>query len=265
MAYELKTKGIIVHGHSYGEGDRILVLLTEEAGVVRAAAKAARHPHSRWGARCEPMILAELQLAGRSRHQEILRVTGSSPLEIWARLREDLLGISTATYLLELALALLPDREPQPRTFSLALRAMRALDAGEAPELVRAAFEQKAFHQAGFTPVLERCASCDKPQDSGIFSAAAGGLLCRACAVGKEGFPLSSLQLKLLKDLRDLDLKTLKERPSILGAVRSLQPLLERYADQVLDKPLKSRRFLNQVLALSKPRSKPVLKVVSGD
>ena len=265
MPFELKTRGIIVHGHSYGEGDRILILLTEDQGVVKAAAKAARHPHSRWGARCEPMILADLHLAGRSKNQDILRVTGSSPIEIWPRLRENLLGITTATFLLELSLALLPDREPQPRTFTLALKALRALDAGEDPELVRAAFEQKALFQAGFTPVLDHCVSCEKPLTSGFFAPASGGLLCKACSAGKRGSELSAVQTKFLRDLRDLDLKAIKSQSSALGAARSLQPLIESYMDHVLDRPLKSRRFLDHLLTLTRSVSRPALKVVGGE
>ena len=262
MAFELKTRGIIVHGHSYGEGDRILILLTEDAGVVKAAAKAARQPGSRWGARCEPMILADLHLAGRSKHQDILRVTGVSPVEFWPTLRESLVGVATATYLLEMVLALLPDREPQPRTFTLALKALRALDAGEHPELVCAAFEQKAFHQAGFSPALDRCAHCDTPLSAGKFSPTAGGLLCRDCGTGKDGTVLSSVQARVLKDLRDLDLKSLKERPAMVGTIRSLRPLVERYTDEVLDRPLKSRRFLDHLLGLTREKAKPALKIV---
>lgn len=247
MRNEVKTQGIIVHGHSYGEGDRILILFTQELGLVRVIAKAARHPSSRWGARCEPLILSELHLASRSKTQDLLRLIASQPIEFWPQVRSDLRKLSVAYYLLDLALSLLPEREPQKKHFIMTVKALRALEAGEDPKLVRLAYEHKSLAMAGFAPELDHCVACQKELRAGMFSSLSGGLHCPDCAGGRAMVSLSSTQVELLKNLRTQGLKTLRETPLPSPLMNSLQKVTESYIDAVLEKPLKSRPFLGHI------------------
>ena len=48
--------------HKLGEADRILTLLSRQHGKVRAVAKGVRRTSSRFGARLEPFMVADVQL-----------------------------------------------------------------------------------------------------------------------------------------------------------------------------------------------------------
>src|SRR6188472_2340049 len=62
-----RDAAIVLRAQKLGEADRIVVLLTREHGKVRAVAKGVRRTSSRFGARLEPFMVADLQLAvGRS-------------------------------------------------------------------------------------------------------------------------------------------------------------------------------------------------------
>ena len=57
-----RDEGIILRTHKLGEVDRILTILTKEHGQIRAVAKGVRKTSSRFGARLEPFMVADLQL-----------------------------------------------------------------------------------------------------------------------------------------------------------------------------------------------------------
>ena len=47
--------GIVLRTHKLGEADRIVTLITQDSGKVRAVAKGVRKTSSRFGSRLEPM------------------------------------------------------------------------------------------------------------------------------------------------------------------------------------------------------------------
>jgi hypothetical protein len=50
-----RDTGVVLRTHKLGEADRIVVLLTEQHGKVRAVAKGVRKTMSKFGSRLEPM------------------------------------------------------------------------------------------------------------------------------------------------------------------------------------------------------------------
>ncbi|HKJ56955.1 MAG TPA: DNA repair protein RecO, partial [Nitriliruptoraceae bacterium] len=62
-----RDQGIVLRTHKLGETDRILTLMTQGRGKVRAVAKGVRRPGSRFGGRLEPYSHVDLLLyEGRS-------------------------------------------------------------------------------------------------------------------------------------------------------------------------------------------------------
>jgi DNA repair protein RecO (recombination protein O) len=62
-----RDEAVVLRTHKLGEADRIITLLTKHHGQVRAVAKGVRRTSSRFGARLEPFMVADLQLvSGKS-------------------------------------------------------------------------------------------------------------------------------------------------------------------------------------------------------
>ena len=57
-----RDKGIVLRSYKLGESDRIVVMMTEHHGKVRAVAKGIRKTKSKIGARLEPMSHVDVQL-----------------------------------------------------------------------------------------------------------------------------------------------------------------------------------------------------------
>jgi DNA repair protein RecO (recombination protein O) len=223
-----RDSGIVLRTIKLGESDRIVTLVTERRGKVRAVAKGVRKTKSRFGARLEPLTHVAFQCyEGRN----LDTITQAETLETFRTVREDLDRLSRASALLEAVDALVQEGDEDHRILQMLLGALRTLDAGPAP-LVVPAFFWKLLAHVGFRPLLEECANCGAGEPLVAFDLDVGGTLCRACARGTRVSPEG---LDLLRRMLGGDLvAVLAEAPSAAGyevehlATRALEHHLER-------------------------------------
>ena len=150
---------MVIRTHRIGEADRIVVLLTEGHGKVRAVAKGVRRTASRFGARLEPMSHVSLLLwQGRG---DLDTVNQAEAVDTYPVIRSDLDRVTQALSLLEVVDQLAQERHRRPRLYRMLVGALSVLDDPErAPDLVAPAFFLKALVLEGAGPVLDSCASC---------------------------------------------------------------------------------------------------------
>jgi len=193
-----RDQGVVLRTYRLGEADRIIVLLTEHHGKVRAVAKGVRRTASRFGARLEPLSHVALLLwQGRS---ELDIVDQAEVLENFRTVREDLGRVGKGLSLLEVADQLAQERHADPRLYAMLVGALRVLaDPERDPTLVPPAFFLKALVLEGAGPVLDVCVSCGEPDgevELVAFDLVEGGALCRRC---RRGRPISPDALELLR------------------------------------------------------------------
>ena len=232
-------RGVVLRTVKLGEADRIITLVTEGRGKVRAVAKGVRRTRSRFGGRLEPLShVALLCYEGRN----LDTITQAEALEQFRPVREDLGRWARASCILEVVDALVQEGDDDRRLYQMLLGALRTLAGGAAP-LVVPAFFWKLLAQQGFSPVLDRCACCGgADEDLVAFDEGQGGMLCRGCRRGTRVTPEA---LVLLRRILGGDLMgVLAEPPSPAGtelehlATRALEHHLERRlrAPGVLDR-----------------------------
>lgn len=195
-----RDQGIVLRTWRLGESDRIVNLLTERHGKVRAVVKGVRKTKSRFGARLEPMVHVSL-LFYEGRELDI--VTQAEAIEHFRPIREDLGRLAKASSLLEATDQLCQERHANPRLFVMLLGGLRALAAHDAPMLVPAFF-LKLLSTEGFHPLLDECAACGARYGLEAFDLTQGGVLCVACS--GRGEPLSPAALDLVRRVLGGDL-----------------------------------------------------------
>ena len=190
-----RDHGIVLRTYKLGEADRIVVLMTEGHGEVRAVAKGARRTKSRFGARMEPPTHVAVQLyRGRGELDTVAQV---ETVDHFRALRDDLEGLGRALTMVEATDQVALEREPNPDLYRLLLGALRTLAADPSP-LVVAGFLWKLLALEGVAPVLDRCVVCGAEERLVAFDPAEGGVVCRD---DRRGQPLSSDALDLLRDV----------------------------------------------------------------
>ena len=177
-----------------GEADRIVSILTQGNGKVRAVAKGIRRPGSRFGARLEPTSHVALQCyQGR----ELDVVTQVETIDAFRPLREHYASLTHAVSMLEAADSVAQERERNQPLYRMLVGGLRTLATKPSP-LVAPAFFWKLLSLEGFHPVLEGCARCgaagedetgedEAGEDEGGgsfpgFDFGEGGVLCETCA-----------------------------------------------------------------------------------
>lgn len=174
-----RDQGVVLRTIKLGETDRIVTVLTQGHGKVRAVAKGIRRPGSRFGARLEPTTHAALQCY---RGRELDVVTQVETIDAHRTLRERYGPLTHAISMLEAVDQVAQERETNPALYRMLVGALRTLATSPSP-MVAPAFFWKLLSLEGFHPVLDGCARCG--EQSGPFPAfdvGEGGVLCADCS-----------------------------------------------------------------------------------
>jgi DNA repair protein RecO (recombination protein O) len=227
-----RDHGIVLRTYKLGEADRIINLVTEQHGKVRAVAKGVRKTASRFGSRLEPTSHVALQLyQGR----ELDIVTQVESVDHFRAIREDLDRLTRAVSMLEVIDQLAQEREPDGRLYQMLLGALRTLDSS-GKHLVVPAFFFKLLDHDGVRPVIDACAACGRTDELVAFDLLEGGVLCRE---HRRGVPLSSDALALLQEVLGGRLAVALAEPDS-PAVEELDQLATRTIEIHLERRLKS-------------------------
>lgn len=175
-----RDEGVVLRTHHLGEADRIVTLLTRRNGKVRAVAKGVRRTSSKFGARLEPFMVADMQLAqGRSLDIITQAVTlGSYAPAIMA----DYGRYTAAAAMVETA-DRLTDHDASLQQYVLLVGALRSLARNEHDaSLTLDAYLLRALSIAGWAPTFDACAVTGEPGPHTAFSPQLGGMVALSVA-----------------------------------------------------------------------------------
>lgn len=190
-----RDTAIVLRTYKLGESDRIVVLLTEHHGKVRAVARGVRKTKSRFGGRLEPLSHVSLLL---SRGRDLDHVSQAESVESLRHLLDDLDVATQGLAMLEAVDQLAPDREPVPHLYRMLVGALRTLAERRSP-LVVPAFYWKVLAAEGVRPELDMCVGCGEAGDLVdlvAFDLEDGGVRCRDC---RRGTPVSPDALEIMR------------------------------------------------------------------
>jgi DNA repair protein RecO (recombination protein O) len=223
-----RDTAVVLRTYKLGEADRIIVLLTEEHGKVRAVAKGVRKTNSKFGARLEPMSHVKLLLA---QGRELDIVSQAESVETLAPMLQDLDHLTNGIAVLEAADQMAMDREPAPQLYRMVVGALRTIGAHSGP-LVVPAFYWKLLAADGLRPELDMCVRCGEDNQLVAFDMDQGGALCRNC---RTGAPLSEDALEVMRMIlggrlnEALDLPASRTTHEVAShATRALEHHIER-------------------------------------
>ncbi len=189
-----RDRAIVLRTYKLGEADRIVVLLTEHHGKVRAVAKGVRKTTSKIGARLEPLNHVDV-LLHKGRDLDV--VSQVDLVSAHPELRADLDVLTSGIALLEGADHMSADREACPQTYRMLVGAISTLAQSPSPVLV-AAFYWKLLAAEGLSPQIDECIGCGVTTGLVAFDVANGGVQCAACRTGAS---ISASALGLLRQI----------------------------------------------------------------
>jgi DNA repair protein RecO (recombination protein O) len=150
------VEAINIKSSNTGEADKIITLFSKGLGKIRAIAKGARRPTSKFGGRLEIFTYNHVQLA-TARSLDIM--SQCETIESFYKLRESKEKLNSGFYMVKLVDIITEDRQRNDEIFGLLLSALYALQSLGDPILLSRAFEVKLSKIEGFLPtdqMLER-------------------------------------------------------------------------------------------------------------
>ena len=179
MSRAYRDRGIVLRTHRLDETDRILTLLLQGRGKVRAVAKGVRRPGSRIGGRVEPFSHVDLELhEGRSLDivRQVETIDAHDSLRVDDRLH------AAASVMVELVDVVAAEGQRDQALLRQLQAGLAALEADpDSASVFVDAFLLRATSIVGFPVLTGACARCRAPGPHARLSVVGGGTLCDDC------------------------------------------------------------------------------------
>lgn len=194
----MQSRAFVLRTYAVAEADRVCVLFSNEEGKVRAWARGARRPRSRYGAALD--IGNEVDAGWFEREgRELVHLDRCELVTSALPLARDPVRAAALGYLSRLVDTFAPDREADPKLYRLISACRNALLDGRPAELVVAYFEAWLLRLSGLYPRPGRCACGTGFEEGGaVFFAAGPVYACEECAPG-HGEPTARLSAGALQ------------------------------------------------------------------
>jgi len=243
-----QTEGVVLRVRSYGESHKILTVITA-GGKLSLVARGARKPKSRLAGVAQPLVQGLFVYVhngqpgsmGTLRHAEVIH-------HFYRAMETNLHLQAIAMYFLEMVDKLADSESPSAGLYTFLLQALKQLEAGTDPQVLKIMVELKVLAAAGYRPVWERCVFCRRTEGPFLASVRHGGLLCLDCrGRDEQALALSPSAVKLLRLFQDVPLHRLGQVRVREETKELLARLTRLFVDEYLDLPLKSAEFLDQI------------------
>lgn len=195
-----KTKGLILKQQNIGERDKLVWILSESHGIIRAFARGAKNIKS---PKCAGTGLLSYSSLSVFEGRDSYSVDEAVALEQFTGLHKDIEKLSLAQYFCELCLSLCPTGQEASEQLRLALNSLYMLSTGKRPALqIKVCFEMRLMSLSGYMPDLVMCAECGRYESPEmIFVPQSGKLYCADCA-GQRGIAGVRLPIASVTALR---------------------------------------------------------------
>jgi len=180
-----KTEAVVLNAVRFGDGHKIVNLLTPVLGKIEASAFGVRKTKSRFGSRLEPFTVAHMLLYRKS-EESIYTVREVDVVDAHREIREDLYRFVVGSCMIEPVVRFVERGEKDWTLFSLLSDSLKALDDIELGRgmYLLSMYEIKLFAALGYGPDVNTCRRCGSPigGDEGAFFDGSNGLpLCGRC------------------------------------------------------------------------------------
>lgn len=223
-----EDQAIVLRNYPYGENDLIVSVWTKGEGRTQGIAKGGRHSKKRFANCLE--LGSRIQLIFEEKTgRDLIFLKEASLKRASPAWRNSYVTILAVSFVAELALKLLPERNPAGEKFELLENFLEEITEKEILKKL-VAFEFCWLSLSGLAPNLEACGVCgisfeEHPRWQLLLER--GEILCPRCWLGNKA-------IVSMEDIQFLS--------------GNLQPIFDHYWHQTLGRPLVSAKLLSELV-----------------
>ena len=220
---QITTKGLVIREQTVGESDRLVTLLTEDFGLVKAFARRAKALKSQNLSATSLFAYGDFTLY---QGKDAYVIDHASPIEVFFDLRGDIEKLALAQYFAQLTYFLGAEEQPSHDMLRLMLNALHLLCKGKRDvKLLKAAVEMRMLCLGGYMPHVLACFRCGTYEsDIMYFDVEEGCIYCENCfrnqAMTAPLSVISAIRFICLSDIgRVFSFKLSEENTEVLAAI----------------------------------------------
>lgn len=245
-AMGVNVKGLILKEQNIGENDKLVTVLTDSLGVLRAFVRGAKKLNSKKQSATGLLCYSKLSLY-KTKDSYIIEEAES--IESFFGLRNDIEKLSLAQYFCDIAFELSPKEDDATDFLRVVLNSLYFLANGKRPPLLlKAITELRLVSLAGYMPNLiacERCGAFETPIM--YFDMERGLLYCDNCADENALFPLEIGVVSAMRHIVFAKIDILYSFKLSPEASEDLSYITEKYLASKTDRPFKTLDFYYSV------------------
>ena len=182
MIQTIKINGIVIREIKTRESDKIITVLSKEAGVIEIYVKGAMRLKNRFHSAVGLFTYSEFVLH-ESRSSQLYQINEATPKHIFHELSYNVEYLALAMYMSELVREVNVPDDMNNEILRLFLNTLHMLISKKwTVALCKAAFEMRLMCNTGFRPNLVGCKRCAKYEtDMFFFDAENGQIVCPDC------------------------------------------------------------------------------------
>lgn len=232
------TTGIVLKAVDYRDNDVMLTLLTKDYGLMSAKAAGAKKPAGKMFAAAALLCCGDYEFYEKDGRYG---VRGCEIRYRFFNLQNNYDAYTVACVIADATAKVAQEESADAKLFALVSQALYALDTGGEPKAVLCYFLQRLLYIEGVYPAVSHCAVCGQAK-AVKFSAEHGGV-CAAHSQPQD-MPLTKDMADALVSMAAVLPKDMKEVKLSAAAADKLLPLLIKYLEGVIGKPVKSAKFV---------------------
>jgi DNA repair protein RecO (recombination protein O) len=243
----VETEGLILKSYSLAEADKIIVLLTQNQGLVRGVAKGAKRLKSRFGGGLEPFSIVDITYFQKE-ERELVSIRQIELVKSFFEVAGDPLFLQKFAYLAELLANFAPPHDPNERLYRMATICLET--AAENPKNLNAValyFELWVLRLGGYLPDWSRCEECKReiPLNETANLQINFHLRCRTCQKSKGGWAVAPAEREVYQAAQRLSpTKFVAFAENKNEEIQAVSSVLKRVITNILGKEIATEKFL---------------------
>ena len=235
----IETEGLILKTYSLAEADKIVVLLTQNEGLVRGVAKGAKRLKSRFGGGLEPFSIVNITYFQKE-ERELVSISQIELLKSYFESASNPHFLQKFSYLVDLLTEFAPPHDPNANLYRMAKVCLETAAAiPESLESIAVYFELWILRLGGYLPDWQKCDNCRRELNADEKSGLQINfhLLCGLCQKGRSEWIISPEQRQIFAAAQKKSpVKFIEYTQKHTLAVREVSVILRRLLANILGK-----------------------------
>ncbi len=243
----VETEGIILKTYSLAEADKIVVLLTQNEGLVRGVAKGAKRLKSRFGGGLEPFSIINLTYFQKE-ERELVSISQIELVKSYFQSASNPLFLQKFAYLVDLLAEFAPPHDPNEKLYRMTKVCLEtAAQIPECLESIALYFELWVLRLGGYLPNWKKCDHCKRELQSDSIAGLQINfhLVCQQCQKNRKDWKISPGQRQVFNVAQKVSpMNFVDLTKNRVEDVREISIILRRLISNILGKETVGEKIL---------------------